>query len=412
MQKNPRTRSNSVPVNRIDDHFGESRKFPALLVIVSVIVCGMISFFASVILPASAPSMFSSLLASGSGFPAVVFAEGPLVQRTVSESERVEDDAVIIRFLSGRFREAVQAYRSGQFEKAWKMSEAILVLAPVEFGLYDQVNTLRRRAHGRYLSQSTVAVRFSIENEPTGEEESSTREGDDDPPVFPKAYLTGLVVLENLSDEVIQFGTNDRTEDVLGQVVWSVKDVYLDGTERTTSDTRVIRLDGGFRVEPGESRGIPVQLPIPVARSRPVLQQWVVTGSTRPLRISTPNGEITRGLPWIEERGRFIAPEIELGTQSPREALKVAAVGGDLGNMVLARHRWLERRREVQAKPDLTDPLIDEMVSLLGTHEGKLDRLIVRILEEVTGLVMERSARVWKIWGLTREVRRGSSEGR
>ena len=293
------------------------------------------------------------------------------------------------------------------------MSEAILVLAPVEFELYDQVNTLRRRAHGRFLSQSTVAVRFSIENEPTGEEESSTRDGEEeDPPVFPKAYLTGMVVLENLSDEVIQFGNDGTNEDVLGQVVWSVKDVYLDGTERTTSDTRVIRLDGGFRVEPGESRGIPVQLPIPVARSRPVLQQWVVTGSTRPLRISTPDGEITRGLPWIEERGRFVAPELELGTQSPREALKLAAVGGNIADMVLARYRWLERRREVQAKPDLTDSLIDEMVSLLGSHEGKLDRLIVGILEEVTGLVMERSARAWKIWGLSREVRRGSSEGR
>ncbi len=407
MQKNPRTRSNSVPVNRIDDHFGESRKFPALLVIVSVIV--------SVFLPAMVTSLLSpdgsSGLKSSSGtdiFAAVV-AEGTVA----FESEQAADDTVILQFLSGRFRDAIRAYRSGQFEKAWKMSEAILVLAPVEFELYDQVNTLRRRAHGRFLSQSTVAVRFSIENEPTGEEESSTRDGEEeDPPVFPKAYLTGMVVLENLSDEVIQFGNDGTNEDVLGQVVWSVKDVYLDGTERTTSDTRVIRLDGGFRVEPGESRGIPVQLPIPVARSRPVLQQWVVTGSTRPLRISTPDGEITRGLPWIEERGRFVAPELELGTQSPREALKLAAVGGNIADMVLARYRWLERRREVQAKPDLTDSLIDEMVSLLGSHEGKLDRLIVGILEEVTGLVMERSARAWKIWGLSREVRRGSSEGR
>ena len=44
------------------------------------------------------------------------------------------DDRVILRFLNGRFREALKAYRAGQFEKAWKISEAILVLAPANDG--------------------------------------------------------------------------------------------------------------------------------------------------------------------------------------------------------------------------------------------------------------------------------------
>lgn len=395
MRKNPRTRSNPVPLDRVDDHFGESRGFPALLVIVSASILAV------------------SFLTAVRGF-AVPVTTPIRVEAVVDSSiHETNDDQVILRFLNGRFREAIQAYRSGQFEKAWKISEAILVLAPAKFDLYDQVNSLRRRAHGRYLSQSTVAVRFSIEEETLGEEENPTLDGDKpEPAPYPKAYLTGMVILENLSDEVIRFGSEDLEEDVLGQVVWSVKNVYLDGTERTSSDARVIRIDGGFRVEPGESRGIPMQLPIPVARSRPVLQEWIVTGSTRPLRISTPEGEITRGLPWIEEKGRFVAPELGVTSLSPVEALKMAAFSGNVAEMVLARHRWFERRRETKAGPNLTDPIIEEMISLLGSHEGKLDHLIVGILEEVTGLVMERSARAWKIWGLTREVRRGSGEGR
>ena len=395
MRKIQRTRSNPVPLSRIDDHFGESRGIPALLVIVSASL-----LWASILEPSPACA----------GPPLKTLHMENSVEETHSAST---DDRAVLRFLNGRFREALKAYRAGQFEKAWKISEAILVLAPAEFDLYDQVNALRRRAHGRHLSQSTVAVRFSIEDESLGEDESPSRDGTEpDPPIYPKAFLTGMVILENLSDEVILFGSEELEEDILGQVVWSVKDVYLDGTERTSSDGRVIRIDGGFRVEPGESRGIPVQLPIPVARSRPVLQEWIVTGSTRPLRISTPEGEITRGLPWIEEKGRFVAPELSASSLSPRESLKKAAIGGNVAEMVLARHRWFERRRETQAGPNLTDPIIGEMISLLGDHEGKLDRLIVGVLEEVTGLVMERSARAWKIWGLSREVRRDGGEGR
>ncbi|OUU23577.1 MAG: hypothetical protein CBC13_05285 [Planctomycetia bacterium TMED53] len=373
-------------MSRIVEHCEESRGIPALLVIVSALLLGIICIWVN---------------------PSEVVADNSL------------DDPAVLKFLEGRYREAISAYRDGQFEKAWKISEAILILAPTNFHQFDQVNALRRRAHGRYLSQSTVAVRFSIADEPGGEgEEAALNDGPSDDstdsnrgPDFPRAFLTGIVLLENLSDKPIQFGTGATEEDILGQVVWSVKDVYLDGTERVMSDTRVIRLEGGFRVEPGESRGIPVQLPLPISRSRPVLQDWIVTGSTRPLKISTPEGEVTRGLPWIEERGRFAAPELTPSSLPPNEALRWAAANGDVAELVLARHRWLERRREVQAGPDLTDPLIDEIVSRLGTHEGKLDHLLVGILEEITGLVRERSARAWKIWGLSRDVRRGSGKG-
>ncbi len=394
MQKNPRTRSNSVPLGRIDERCEESRGFPALLVIVSALLLGASS---SLELPAIA---------------------GPTGAHLMDQNPTADDQAVL-KFLQGRFREAVEAYKQGQFEKAWKMSEAILLLAPENFRQFEQVNALRRRAHGRYLSNSTVAVRFSIDDELGGDSEDPAL-NDDAPnadsdsnrgPDFPRAFLTGIILLENLSDQPIQFGGEGTDAGILGQVVWSIKDVYLDGTERIISDTRVVRLDGGFRVDPGESRGFPVRLPIPVARSRPVLQDWVVTGTTRPLTISTPEGDVTRGLPWIEERGRFTAPEVAQSSLPPRDSLRLAAVSGDVAQMVLARHRWLERRRETKARPDLTDPLIEEMVSLLGTHEGTLDRLFVGILEEVTGLVMERSARAWKIWGLSREVRRDGKEG-
>lgn len=394
----PRIGNNPVPVFRIGTSCEEDRDDPVLLVIIPILWLSLLVFFAH---PVLATELGSD--------PQISNGESG------SSSSKIDDKEVVQTFLEGRYKQALEAYKAGNFEKAWKMSEAILILAPDNLFIFDRVNALRRRAQGRHLSRSSVAVRFSIEeDEDDIEGGNSSRDDslDDKKSPFPKPFLTGVVLLENLSDEAIQFGDGRAEEDILGQVVWRVREVYLDGTERVWSDTRVLRIEGGFRVDPGASRGIPVQLPIPVSRYRPLIQEWIVAGNTRPLKLKTPEGEVTRGLPWIEERGRFLDPDMNELSTNPREGMRLALVKGDVPGLVLARHLWLDRRHERKASPDLTDPLIEEVISSLGSHEGKMDYLLVGVLEEITGLIMERSARIWKIWGLSRQVRRDGGDGR
>ncbi len=299
---------------------------------------------------------------------------------------------VVIEFLTHRYREAETAYRNGQFEKAWKTCEAILVLAPEQFPLRFEVGKLRRRAHGRHLSRSALVVRFEIA--PVEEEKIQ----------FPLAFLQGSVLVENLSKEEIQFG--DSAEDpLLGQLIWVVREVYEDGTSRSTTDMRNLRIDSGFRVEPGASRGIPITLPLTVPSATPILQQWSVTGATMPIRLITPEGEVRRGVPWVEERGLATPSGYQDVERNPAGEMRRALLEGDRVRMAIASHLWLEARNEASTPSNPSDPIVDDLLSSLGSHEGLLDGHLVMLLEEVTGLIRERSARAWKIWGVTRQVR-------
>jgi hypothetical protein len=80
--------------------------------------------------------------------------------------------------------------------------------------------------------------------------------------------------------------------------------------------------------------------------------------------------------------------------------------------MVIARHLWMAQRSEDGISASPGDSIVDDLLGFLGSHDGVLDDLLVRLLEDVTGLIRERSARAWKIWGVTRQVRRDSDGGR
>jgi hypothetical protein len=304
-------------------------------------------------------------------------------------------DAVTV-FLTSRYQDAVRFYANGNFEKAWRICEALTVLAPEDFPLRLDVRKLRRRAHGRHLSHSVFVVRFE-RDEP--EVESA----------FPLSLLEGSVVLENLSQEKIMFGDQQQNP-VLGQVAWSIQEVYQNGTVRTLSDVRVLRIESGFQVESGASRAIPVTLPLPVPGAMPVLQQWAVTGVTMPVRLVTAEGEVSRGIPWLEETGLVVPAGYQSIENDPKGELRKSLLDGDLTRMAISQYLWLGQRRDSKQSPNPLDPIVDELLASLGTHHGVLDELIVISLEDVTGLIRERSARAWKIWGVTRQVRRGSDK--
>jgi len=300
----------------------------------------------------------------------------------------------VTEFLTSRYQDAVRSYENGNFEKAWRICEALMVLAPDNFPLRLDVRKLRRRAHGRHLSHSVFVVRF---------------ERDEAESAFPLSLLEGSVVLENLSQEKILFGDHEQNP-VLGQVAWSVHEVYQNGTVRSLSDVRVLRIESGFQVEAGASRAIPVTLPLPVPGAMPVLQQWAVSGVTMPVRLVTAEGEVSRGIPWLEETGLVVPEGYQSIENDPKGELRKSLLDGDPIRMAISQYLWLKQRRDSKRSPNPLDPIVDDLLTSLGSHQGVLDELIVMSLEEVTGLIRERSARAWKIWGVTRQVRRGSDK--
>ena len=300
----------------------------------------------------------------------------------------------VTEFLTSRYQDAVRSYENGNFERAWRICEALMVLAPDNFPLRLDVRKLRRRAHGRHLSHSVFVVRF---------------ERDEAESAFPLSLLEGSVVLENLSQEKILFGDHEQNP-VLGQVAWSVHEVYQNGTVRSLSDVRVLRIESGFQVEAGASRAIPVTLPLPVPGAMPVLQQWAVSGVTMPVRLVTAEGEVSRGIPWLEETGLVVPEGYQSIENDPKGELRKSLLDGDPIRMAISQYLWLKQRRDSRRSPNPLDPIVDDLLTSLGSHQGVLDELIVMSLEEVTGLIRERSARAWKIWGVTRQVRRGSDK--
>lgn len=317
-------------------------------------------------------------------------------QSPAGPTPREASGDAVTEFLTSRFQDAVRSYENGNFERAWRICEALMVLAPDSFPLRLDVRKLRRRAHGRHLSHSVFVVRFERDE---AEVESA----------FPLSLLEGSVVLENLSQEKILFGDQEQNP-VLGQVAWSVDEVYQNGTVRSLSDVRVLRIESGFQVEAGASRAIPVTLPLPVPGAMPVLQHWAVTGVTMPVRLVTAEGEVSRGIPWLEETGLVVPEGYQSIENDPKGELRKSLLDGDPIRMAISQYLWLAQRRDSKRSPNPLDPIVDDLLASLGAHRGVLDDLIVMSLEEVTGLIRERSARAWKIWGVTRQVRSGSDK--
>ncbi len=360
----------------------------------SKLTAGALRIWILVIIAVYATAGDGDLVPRATGPSAAVAAASP-----VTESRQAPpSDEVVNQFLKVRFQEAATAFAEGNYEKSWRICEAILVLAPDTFGSRFEVSKLRRRAHGRFLSRSALVVRFE-------------QDQGDEPLPFPLALLQGSVVLENLSQQKIVFGQLGR-DPVIGQLFWAVKEVFEDGTERSTSDVRVLRIESGFSVEAGASRAIPVTLPLAVPSRMPVLQQWAVTGVTMPVRIVTADGDVTRGVPWIEETGLEVPKGYDQAVRDPATEMKRALLEGDLTRFAICRYLWLADRlkRGVLATP--SHPMVDELLGFLGSHNAILDAQIVMTLERVTGLIRERSARAWKIWGVTRQVRREADAGK
>lgn len=295
--------------------------------------------------------------------------------------------AEIRRFLESRRREAKKAYEEGNFRGAWQIAEAILVLAP-DVPYREELRRLRRDAQGRYLAQSVVIVTFV----PSGE------------PAFPIAELRGDVVIENHSSEAITVGSREK-EPVLGLAQFRVRSIGDDAFGGSAeAGTRVVRMPDEFRVEPGAVHRLPVAIPVPLPPEGTILQQWEVTGVLRPITVRVGKEFLTRGVPWIAAGGAALEADLADIAAEPRGQLRRALLTGDRRRFIAASALWwAEAEAEGGARiPEKHDALVGEILANLGRFDGELDHPAIRLLEEITGEVRERTTESWQIWGLTR----------
>jgi len=292
------------------------------------------------------------------------------------------------RFLESRHEEAKQAYEAGNFRLAWQIAEAILILSP-DVPFHEDLRRLRRDAQGRYLAQSVVLVTFVPAAEPT----------------FPIAELRGDVVIENHSAEAITIGSQEK-EPVLGLARFRVSSLPEDSIGETAQEgTRVVRMPGEFRIEPGAAHRIPIAIEVPPAPEGAILlQRWTVDGVLRPITVRVGKELLTRGVPWMAAGGALVEPELADIPPAPLEHLRRALLTGDRRRLLAASALWwAEWAEEGEAIPPAErEQLVDELLACLGRFDGELDLPAIRLLEELTGEVRERTTYSWQIWGLTR----------
>ncbi|HIN80185.1 MAG TPA: hypothetical protein EYN00_03835 [Planctomycetes bacterium] len=315
---------------------------------------------------------------------------------SLARTQTAVDVHAIEVFLRSRFTEARRAFDEGRYERSYKICEAILVLAP-EVSFQGSLLDLRRRAHGRYLSRSAVSIRFEPELVPEGESA----------PVTPIAELRGRVLLENRSQEAIVIGSSEEVEPLMGMVQFRVRSVFENSSESTESGTQVLRLLEGLRLEPGESRGISITLPLPVFGRIPVLQEWSVTGTTRPIVVHLADKVTARSIPWIESRGTVFAEGFSKIGERPLIHLRRALLEANPARLAAAGDCWLRVRAEVSPSTRKESDLqvIEDLLAVLGRNGGRIDLGVVQLLEKITGEFRERSVNSWRIWELTRSDR-------
>jgi hypothetical protein len=171
-------------------------------------------------------------------------------------------------------------------------------------------------------------------------------------------------------------------------------------------------MPGEFRVEPGTVHRLPLAIPLPPAGEGALLERWTLGGALRPIRIRWGNEILTRSVPWIGARGALLPPDLAEVSVDPLQHLRRSLLTGDRRRFAVAAALWWDEVEEDGAERtrETREKLIDELLEALGRFDGALDLLSIRLLENLTGEVRERTLRSWRVWGLSRAARARPSE--
>lgn len=301
------------------------------------------------------------------------------------EAQRRER-AVIERFLRSKLDEARELYRRRQYQGAYRIADAILTLDP-EVSFRQEVRRLRRAAEARHLAKTVVLVTF----EPKG--------GAD----FPVEKLDGTIVVENLGQEPLTIGLG--AESTLGLLEYTVFEFYGDGSEWTTQGTVVVHAEEDFRLASGDSRRLRFSTEIPRGRGTPVMQYFSVTGMLRPRSLESGDEFIARNVPWDATEVLLLAEDLEPLRDDPWKTLVAAYEAYDSRRVAASGFYWIWELKEMgEPGHERREETIDFLLSQLDPElDQGLDRLTMRLLEQVTGKSLKPTKETWFRWARRRE---------
>lgn len=308
-----------------------------------------------------------------------------------SEAEReVEaqrrERAVIERFLRSKLDEARELYRRRQYQGAYRIADAILTLEP-EVSFRQEVRRLRRAAEARHLAKTVVLVTF----EPKGGAG------------FPVERLDGTIVVENLGQDPLTVGLG--AESTLGLLEYTLFEFYGDGSEWTTQGTVVVHGEEDFQLASGDARRLHFSTEIPRGRGTPVMQYFSVAGMLRPRSLESGDEFIARNVPWDSTEVLLLAEDLESLRADPWKTLVEAYEAYDSRRVAASGFYWIwELKQMGEPGSERRDETIDFLLAQLDPEVDQgLDRLTMRLLEQVTGKNLKPTKETWFRWARRRE---------
>ena len=332
----------------------------------------------------------------------VAAAAGPMSSVSQAEGGRphppddpagkpVDAGEAVQQFLSEKFQEAKDLFKRKQYYPAFRLADAILVIDP-DVPFRAELRRLRRRAKARYLGSSVLTATFEFDATAS----------------FPCQSLAGTLVLENVSRKPVQVGEKRRAG-ILGRAVFHVTDVYPDGSEVSSSGTRVLRLEKGLELGPGESRRIPLEIDFPRPAGMPVLQLVEVTGSVRPPKLLLEGREVALQVPWQNTRKVLLHEELADVEANPYEHLQLALLSRDLARLVVSARLYRLRLEEddprvAALRRERTIDLL--LTSLQKEDDASLHGQVIRELGHLTGKRRKPTVESWLKFARERERKR------
>lgn len=301
------------------------------------------------------------------------------------------DRAAVLRFLRSKLQEAQDHYDRRQYQASYRMADAILTLEP-ELPFRREVQRIRRAAEARQLA--TTVVIASFESGPNVD--------------FPASKIAGKILLENISDKPLSVGLGK--ESTLGLCEYVLYEFYGDGSQWTTQGTHVLRAPGDFRLRAGDTQSLPISFEIPRGRGVPIIQYISVTGILRPKSLKEGSRVINRNVPWQETESLVLAEDLRDLKADPWSALGEAYESRDARRIAASGFYWIwELKNWGDAGEKKRQEAIDFLLSKLHpTGEDGLDRLTMRLLEQLTGLELKPTKETWFRWA----ARRAKESGR
>ncbi len=322
-------------------------------------------------------SILVALLAIGFSTMAVTAQSGRDEPAPLGAAER----RTVMKFMLAKYGEAKQHFDSGRYQLAYRVADSILTLTP-DAPFRQDVRSLRRAAEARHLGETVIAVGLKP----------------DAPTSFPVEKVSGQFELENLSDEISRI---EATEGLpMGMCQFRVFEVYEDGSHWASRGSRVIRSPGSFSLNKGESRSQFFQIDLQRGVREPILQLIEIRGSFRPTELASGDETIARSIPWNPVDIVALPEDYRSIEVDPRSELAKALEALDSGRVAAAGFLWA---RELVQQGDLGRNAREETIALLMSQisaeaERPLDRLVMRLLEEVSGVEQRPTRDIWLRW--------------